>query len=202
MADDAFLSRWARRKAQAKSGAVPAEPPPPVSAPTLVPAGEDGLNSSLSPAGKAIEGEVPAQTLSAPPLPPPLTMDDVAMLTPASDYSRFVAPGVDAGVSNAAMKKLFTDPHFNVMDRLDIYIDDYSQPDPIPESMLRKMVQARFLGLFDDDEDEKKKLANAAATTTPAPDNPIRDEDTPVQLQPDDAAGRAGPDEGAGPRES
>jgi hypothetical protein len=31
-------------------------------------------------------------------------------------------------VKNAAMKKLFADPHFNVMDRLDIYIDDYSSP--------------------------------------------------------------------------
>ena len=30
------------------------------------------------------------------------------------------------------MKKLFADPHYNVMDGLDVYIDDYSKPDPIP----------------------------------------------------------------------
>ena len=30
------------------------------------------------------------------------------------------------------MKKLFSDPHFNVMDGLDTYIDDYGKPDPIP----------------------------------------------------------------------
>jgi hypothetical protein len=34
------------------------------------------------------------------------------------------------------------------MDRLDIYIDDYSIPDPIPMEMLKRMVQSESLGLF------------------------------------------------------
>jgi hypothetical protein len=46
------------------------------------------------------------------------------------------------------MKKLFSDPHFNVMDGLDIYIDDYSIAEPIPPSMLEKMYQSTALGLF------------------------------------------------------
>ena len=50
---------------------------------------------------------------------------------------------------NLAMKKLFADPHFNVMDGLDIYIGDYTQPDPLPAGMLRKMASAHALGLFD-----------------------------------------------------
>jgi hypothetical protein len=50
------------------------------------------------------------------------------------------------------MKKLFADPHFNVMDRLDTYIDDYTVPDPIPAAMLRSMNGAKLLGLFDDEE--------------------------------------------------
>ena len=40
------------------------------------------------------------------------------------------------------MKKLFADPHFNVMDGLDTYIDDYGKPDPIPQSMLRQLDQS------------------------------------------------------------
>jgi hypothetical protein len=40
------------------------------------------------------------------------------------------------------MKKLFSDPHFNVMDGLDSYIADYGKPDPIPLSMLRLMNQS------------------------------------------------------------
>ena len=47
-----------------------------------------------------------------------------------------------ADVRNAAMKKLFADPHFNVMDGLDIYIGDYTQPDPLPEGMLAQMAGA------------------------------------------------------------
>jgi hypothetical protein len=94
---------------------------------------------------------------------PPPTLEEVKSLTPASDFSRFVAPGVDSGVKNAAMKKLFTDPHFNVMDGLDTYIDDYGRADPIPKSMLRQMVQARMLGLLDDEMEEQPVPAGAVA---------------------------------------
>ncbi len=65
-----------------------------------------------------------------------------------------MAGNVGPEVRNAAMKKLFADPHFNIMDGLDIYIDDYSKPDPIPESMLRQMTSSKFLKLFDTEEDE------------------------------------------------
>jgi hypothetical protein len=44
-----------------------------------------------------------------------------------------------------------------VMDRMDIYIDDYSQPDPLPMAMLRQMVSAQTLGLFDDDSENAAK---------------------------------------------
>ncbi|WP_309246525.1 DUF3306 domain-containing protein [Ramlibacter montanisoli] len=65
--------------------------------------------------------------------PPPLpTLADTESLTKDSDFTRFVQPGVSPEVKNAAMKKLFADPHFNVMDGLDTYIDDYGKPDPIP----------------------------------------------------------------------
>ena len=78
--------------------------------------------------------------------PPSPTLDDVAALSPQSDYTRFVAEGVAPEVKNAALKKLFTDPHFNVMDGLDTYIDDYGKPDPLPAGMLRKMAQSQLLG--------------------------------------------------------
>jgi hypothetical protein len=63
------------------------------------------------------------------------------------------------------MKKLFTDPRFNVMDGLDIYIDDYSIADPIPESMLRQMAGAEFLKLF---EHEKKDEETTTRDRDPA----------------------------------
>jgi len=69
-----------------------------------------------------------------------------------------VARDVPPEVRNLAMKKLFADPHFNVMDGLDIYIGDYTQPDPLPEGMLRKMASAHAMGFFDH---EKKTEADA-----------------------------------------
>lgn len=187
MADDAddrdgFVSRWARRKAQARSGVVVAPAPAPARAPDVSPA--------VVPAAE----RVAPPAVEAAPLP---TLADVAQLTRESDYSRFVAAGVDEGVKQAAMKKLFADPHFNVMDGLDTYIEDYGQPDPIPIAMLRRMNQSKFLRLFDDEEDDEK--AAQALTVAPAtePANPT-DDHADLRLQQDDAAGRPGPDQGAG----
>jgi Protein of unknown function (DUF3306) len=90
--------------------------------------------------------------------PPALSLDDVKLLTKDSDFKPFMAQNVGVNVRNAAMKKLFADPHFNVMDGLDIYIDDYSKSDPIPEAMLRAMTSTKFLKLFDDEEDKDKKV--------------------------------------------
>jgi hypothetical protein len=70
---------------------------------------------------------------------------------------------VDESVRRVALKKLFADPHFNVMDGLDVYIDDYSKPDPIPAALLRSLNQARGLRLFDDEDEAARGDADAAA---------------------------------------
>ena len=69
-------------------------------------------------------------------------LDDVERLTPDADFSPFVDRMVQPEVRNAAMKKLFSDPHFNVMDGLDVYIDDYNKTEPMPRQWLRQLVQA------------------------------------------------------------
>ena len=151
-ADDGFLSRWARRKAEARTGLPTPEEAPPAPAPEV--------RREPSPAPLVPAPAVAATAPEAAPLP---TLDDVARLTKDSDFSPYVARDVDAHVRNAAMKKLFSDPHFNVMDGLDTYIDDYGKPDPIPESMLRRMNQAVSLGLFDAAPEERE----AAGPATP-----------------------------------
>ena len=81
--------------------------------------------------------------------PPPATLEDVEKIDRfAPDFSAFMNPDVDPAVQQAALKKMFTDPHFNVMDGLDIYIDDYSKPDPLSPGMLERMVQSDMLNLF------------------------------------------------------
>lgn len=186
-----FLSRWARRKEQVRSG-VAVAPEAVVEPPVAV----------VPVAPLVAQAEAPAveEAPAAEPLP---TMADVALLTRESDYSRFVSPGIDEGVKRAAMKKLFTDPHFNVMDGLDTYIDDYGKPDPIPLAMLKQMNQSKVLRLFDtQDEDEKKSESAETTLTQPAPlpvtePKPPPDDDPDLRLQQDDAAGRPGPDQGA-----
>jgi Protein of unknown function (DUF3306) len=172
-----FLSRWARRKAQVREGRDPL-PAPPVPAPIETPA------VAAAPLATEAQPPVAAETAAE----PALTLDDVATLTAESDFSRFVAHDVDPTVKNAALKKLFTDPHYNVMDGLDTYIDDYGKPDPLPEGMLRQMVQSQFLGLFDD---EKKTDEPAAESAAPAPADPKEEasnEDADLRLQPHHAA--------------
>ena len=72
------------------------------------------------------------------------------------------------------MKKLFADPRYNVMDGLDVYIDDYSKPDPIAPAMLRQLASAKFLGLFDQEEREEAEAARRARDVADNPTSAIR----------------------------
>lgn len=85
--------------------------------------------------------EPPEQTSNdTAPLP---GLREVALLGADADYSVFVAQGIDTEVHRAAMKKLFSDPHFNVMDGLDIYIADYQKTEPLTAAMLAALEHAR-----------------------------------------------------------
>jgi hypothetical protein len=94
-------------------------------------------------------------------------------------------PDVDPATRAGALKKLFGDPHFNTMDRLDVYIDDYSIPDPIPAAVLKTLSGARMLGLFEDEEkkaEAPQPAPEAAALEEPAPAAP--DAPTPLAEAP------------------
>ncbi|AJG20628.1 hypothetical protein RR42_m3260 [Cupriavidus basilensis] len=114
------------------------------------------------------------------------------MLRPGDSIARFVARGVDENVKRAALKTLFADPHFNVMDGLDTYIDDYSQPDPIPLDVLRRMRQSETLGLFAPT-DEELAAARAQQEGLDAQDAvPVPPEPPAALPQPAGEAGEAG----------
>ena len=180
---DGFLGRWSRRKQDAREGkplaqepAAPAVPPPAAAASSSsrVPAMPD-------PATAAPAAATPAAAAAPAEVPPP-TLADAQALTPASDFKPFVSRAVSPEVRNLAMKKLFADPHFNVMDGLDIYVGDYTQPDPLPAGMLRQMASAHALGLFD--AEKPQEPAEPAGPAAP----PI----APEGAQPREAAGAAG----------
>ena len=138
MAENNFLSRWSRKKAGLTEETT--------SAPSTAP-----LAKPPEPLLEEVNKEANQET-SAPDLvqqPPPPTIEDVEKIDVKSpDFSAFMRPDVDPLVQQAALKKMFSDPHFNVMDGLDIYIDDYTKSDPIPLDMLKRMQQSELLGLF------------------------------------------------------
>jgi hypothetical protein len=159
MADDSFFSRWARRKAADRQGIELPEPEP--VRPTVPP--------PAATAAPAVLADAQA-TLVAQDEPPTLTLDDVARLLPSDDFAPFVARGVSPEVKAAAMKKLFADPHYNIMDGLDIYIDDYTKADPIPLAMLQQLHQSKMLRLFESDDDSADSTERTTVSDPGPPD--------------------------------
>jgi hypothetical protein len=98
------------------------------------------------------EGEVPAPADAAPELPP------VESLTPESDFRSFMHPKVGDALRRVALKKLFSDPHFNVADPYEAYSGDWTGGEPIPPEMLATLKHARSV-LFREEDEEKKRLA-------------------------------------------
>ena len=152
-----FFKRWSELK-QSQAPAKPIAPEPEIKLEAdQLPATVEQKSTSDEPA--------PIDPVNS------LTLEDVAKLKPDSDYAQFMQAEVGEDIHQAAMKKLFTDPHYNIMDGLDIYIDDYSQEDPLPAGMLEKMVQSTMLGLFKKVEEIPQALATeelaAEDTTTP-----------------------------------
>jgi hypothetical protein len=155
--NEPFLSRWSRRKLKAK------EHPP-----AALPAAE---LPAASPAALPAAATEPVA---------PESPQDVS-----SEYREFFDPRVDEMLRRTALKKLFSDPHFNVMDGLDTYIDDYSKPDPIPEAMLRRLNQAKELFLLDDEKKTAEGACNAAsASAAGAAASPLEAANTTTQPNP------------------
>ena len=88
-----------------------------------------------------------------------------------SDFGAFMRAEVDDGIRRAALKKLFSDPRFNVMDGLDVYIDDYSKEDPIPPGMLAQLQHARTTLFGPQTEEEKKPPEDPQLAEVDDPDD-------------------------------
>lgn len=161
-----FLERWSRLKRGEASAAAPAAPVEPVAAPVQ--------GSAAAAAADAAPPASPAEAA----LPP------IDSLDLAADFSAFMKKEVSESLRRAALRKLFSDPHFHFerMDKLDIYIDDYSGSDPIPADVLQKLRQ--FETLLKDEGAEESAVppasppgvTDAAAGPSPAAATPASEE--------------------------
>ena len=157
-----FLSRWARVKhGQSQAASVETVTAKSIAANVQ----NNSIDGDLQ--HKAPEEPHPEPTL--PDATAPTLLPSLDSLTPQSDFSPFMAKNVDMQLRNRAMKKLFTDPHYNVMDRLDTYIDDYSIHTPLPLAVIRQMNIAKTLGLFSDEEGEGVNPAPVELSAPPVP---------------------------------
>ena len=183
-----FFSRWSQRKQAVKLGLAEEDISPHKAQDKAQPSVH---NSEVSVANVKPES---ADSAAEPPKLP--TLSDVEQLTPDSDFSTFMTQGVSPEVRNAAMKKLFTDPHYNVMDGLDIYIGDYNTPDPLSAGMLAKMVGAQFLGLVKAPEDVAQSSTSGTENPEPLENNSVQHDHTHLRLQSNHAP--ADPEVGSG----
>ena len=127
--DTPFLKRWSQRKlAASRELAKPAGTTPPTAA-----ASQPAAPPVAAPPAVVVDAAVPQ------PLPP------VDTLSFDSDFTAFLKPNVDEGLKRQALRKLFSDPRFNVMDGLDVYIDDYGKTVPIPPELVAQLNHAKFL---------------------------------------------------------
>lgn len=124
-AEGITLSRWSRlkRAAAAEQAAQSAVRPEAVVGPHAPEPGFDEISQNGS------EG-------TTPPIGEYNELPPMSAISLAEDFTPFMQAKVPQALKQQALKALFKEPHFNVMDGLDIYIDDYTVFEPIsPEVM-------------------------------------------------------------------
>lgn len=101
-----FLARWSRRKLEARTG-------------------------SIDDSAEVLQTEEPQ---AVPPVaaPPERELTDADMppldsLSADSDFTPFMSPGVSDGLRRLALRKLFSQPSFNITDGLNDYDEDFTQ---------------------------------------------------------------------------
>lgn len=123
--DRLSLSRWSRRKLEAaRAQSAPAREVAP---------------APVAPGQQAPQPAPPSAPEASAALPP------IESLSIESEFAPFFKPGIPESTRRAALKQLFRDPRFNIMDGLDVYIDDYSKPDPIPPEMMKQLLHTKHI---------------------------------------------------------
>ncbi|TVO67370.1 DUF3306 domain-containing protein [Denitromonas ohlonensis] len=174
--ESGFLRRWSQRKQAIARGEAPPEP-------VVAPA----------PVGASVPAPDPRDER---PLPDP------ASLTLADDFSAFLRPKVPAALKRQAMAQLFSHAHFNQVDGLDVYMDDYNlipDMDDADRSLLRHAravldpTPAKTLTEMEDEAlavaqaareaaaDPSGPDAEVAPEVAPTDDTPLADSDAPAE---------------------
>jgi len=112
--------------------------------------------------------DLPAKQADEKPAPQLPTVDK---LTPESDFSGFMHPKVEDALRRAALKKLFSDPHFNLPDPFEPFSGDWTVGEPMSEEMVAALTQARQL-IFSEPKKEEPKEQISSEEKPKQPDEP------------------------------
>jgi len=167
------LKRWSQRKhAVARETPKPAAPATP---------------SPVAPASPAVPAAATTANAAEAALPP------VESLTFDTDFTAFMKPDVDPSLRRDALKKLFSDPRFNVMDGLDTYIDDYTKFEPLDAETARSLVSARYIF------DPPKTRVNKQGVVEDVPPEEVAEAEAQAAAEAEAAAALPAPEEGDAP---
>ena len=179
-ADEGFLQRWSRRKAEARAADQ---------TPT-----EDRGAAAEDPAAPVAESPAPA-----PGEPAPVAREDlpdIETLDASSDFSVFMRPGVPEHLRTQALRKLWrSDASFSKIDGLLEYGEDYTI-----QSWPKGVIKTAYrIGRGFMDELEKLGEADAQSATSEEPATGPEPESGPARLA---APAEPAPPEAAAPGES
>jgi hypothetical protein len=119
-----------------------------------------------------LKREVPVERTDDAPAPP-AAVPPIETLTPESDFAAFMNPQVKDELRRLALKKLFSDPHFNIPDPFEPYSGDWTVGEPISEELLATLNQARTV-LFTEQEKQPAAEPVEKAEGEAKPDEPGR----------------------------
>ena len=120
-----------------------------------------------------LKREQPAEKTAEPESPAP-ALPPVESLTPESDFAGFMHPKVKEELRRLALKKLFSDPHFNLPDPFEAYSGDWTGGEPITPELLATLNQARTVLFTEEEKKAADEADKAAAQTEPKQDEPGR----------------------------
>jgi hypothetical protein len=127
--EEPFFSRWARLKKESRE-AVPAVKAdvPELPAECAPEPGDDADSQAMA------APEVTQRPAEEPPELPPLES-----LTAESDFGAFMHPGVDSALRRAALRKMFSNPIYAVVDELDPFRADFAAFTPLGSTITSDM---------------------------------------------------------------
>ena len=162
-----LLSRWSRRKQQAREGTEPANPERMDTQQNLSEREPEGSLSSSAQLEAQTESEV---VLTDEDMPP------IESLNENSDFSGFMSRGVSDELRNLALRKMYSAASFNVLDGLDDYADDYTSFEKLGDIVTSDMKHRIEMEASRKLEQEAAKLIKSESAEIPeqAQDEPHR----------------------------